>query len=206
MSATTEDRRESQRRALIVEAERAIAAHGPGALKARELAAEVGVSLGAIYNLVEDLDELALRVDSRTLARLDAALGAAAEQATRAAAPGREAASRHLVAIALAYRRFADENANLWRALFDFQRHEGRPPPDWAAGEQMALFRHIKEPLNALMPQADEAARLATSATLFSAVHGVVWLAYQKRLVAVPLDKLDSEIERLVSAIADGLR
>jgi AcrR family transcriptional regulator len=206
MTTPIEDRREAQRRALVEAAERAIAANGPGALKARELAAEIGVSLGAIYNLVADLEELALRVASRTLGRLDQALEAAAREATEFAAPGREAARSHLVAIALAYARFVENNENLWRSLFDFERVSSRPPPDWAAGEQMALFRHIRAPLIALMPEADDHARAVTSATLFSAVHGVVWLAHQKRLVAVPLPDLQAELTRLVTAIADGLR
>lgn len=79
---------------------------------------------------------------SGPLSRLDAA----AREAMESRAPGGEAAARHLAAIALAYRRFASENANLWRALFDFERG-GRPPPDWVAGEQIALFRHIATPL-----------------------------------------------------------
>lgn len=205
MSSRIADRRLAQRAALIEAAERAVVREGLAGLKARELAREIGVSLGAIYNLVEDLDELALRVASRTLSRLDVALDAAAREATRTTRPGRESAGRHLVAIALAYRSFASENENLWRALFDFERGGGRPPPDWAAGESMALFRHIREPLATLMPGADDSARAVTSATLFSAVHGVVWLAFQKRLVATPMDRIDAELERLVRAIAAGL-
>lgn len=206
MSTRIAERRDSQRAALIVAAERAIASGGLAGLKARDLAVEIGVSLGAIYNLVEDLDELALRVASRTLSRLDQALDAAAREATEAREPGRDSAARHLIAIALAYRRFASDNENLWRALFDFERGGGRPPPDWAAGESMALFRHIRAPLAVLMPDAGDSARAVTSATLFSAVHGVVWLAFQKRLVAVPMDRLDDELTRLVEAIAVGLR
>lgn len=206
MSTRIAERRDSQRAALIAAAERAIARGGLAELKARDLAVEIGVSLGAIYNLVEDLDELALRVASRTLSRLDQALDAAAREATEAREPGRDSAARHLVAIALAYRRFASDNENLWRALFDFERGGGRPPPDWAAGESMALFRHIRAPLAALMPDAGDSARAVTSATLFSAVHGVVWLAFQKRLVAVPMDRLDDELTRLVEAISVGLR
>ena len=41
-----------------------------------DLEACVGCSLGAIYNLVADLEELVLRVSQRTLAALDAELDA----------------------------------------------------------------------------------------------------------------------------------
>jgi AcrR family transcriptional regulator len=47
-------------------------------LKAREIADKAGCALGAIYNLVEDMDEIVLRVGTRTLGRLDNALSEAA--------------------------------------------------------------------------------------------------------------------------------
>ena len=70
MSKTLE-RRAKQLEALISAAEKAIAAKGLAGLKSRELAAEIGVANGAVFNLVDDMDELVLRVGSRTLARCE---------------------------------------------------------------------------------------------------------------------------------------
>ena len=47
-------------------------------LKAGEVADKAGCALGAIYNLVEDMDEIVLRVGAHTLGRLDDALSKAA--------------------------------------------------------------------------------------------------------------------------------
>ncbi len=76
MSKTVE-RRAKLREELILAAEKSISASGLAGLKSRELAREIGVANGAVYNLVEDMDELILRVGSRTLSRLDAVLSAA---------------------------------------------------------------------------------------------------------------------------------
>src|SRR3569833_3946631 len=76
MSKTLE-RRSKQREQLIEAAERAMAAKGLAGLKTRDLAQEIGVANGAVYNLVADVDDLVLMVGSRTLARLDDALSAA---------------------------------------------------------------------------------------------------------------------------------
>jgi len=75
-------------------------------LKTRELAREIGVANGAVYNLVEDMDELILRVGSQTLARLDASLSAAEAQ-------GPASPRDTLVRIAVAYCDFAAENLEL---------------------------------------------------------------------------------------------
>src|SRR5260370_16698173 len=67
------ERRAKLREALILAAEKSIAKGGLAGLKTRDLAREIGCANGAVYNLVEDVDELILRVGSRTLSRLDAA-------------------------------------------------------------------------------------------------------------------------------------
>ncbi|HEV7338097.1 MAG TPA: TetR/AcrR family transcriptional regulator [Bosea sp. (in: a-proteobacteria)] len=199
---TTAARRDRQREQLIEAAERTIAEKGLAGLKARELAQEIGCALGAIYNLVRDMDELVLRVGSRTLARLDEALGHASQGAL-AAAP--EDAAGRLVAIALAYSAFARENPRLWRTLFEHRMVEGAEVPDWAVAEQMQLFRHIMAPLAALLPEAGEPQRLLLGRTLFSAVHGVVAIGLEEKLVAVPRRELDHQIETLVRLVCAGL-
>ncbi|MDE2361451.1 MAG: TetR/AcrR family transcriptional regulator [Hyphomicrobiales bacterium] len=190
----------NQRKALVDAAERAIAEGGTASLRARELAREIGAALGAIYNLVADLDELYLRVATRTLARLDEAL-AASTDGGRVADP-----VERLVAIALAYRRFASENLHLWRALFEHRMAPGKPLPDWALTDQMQLFRHIVEPLTTLSPRETEAQRMAAAHTLFSAVHGVVLLGLEEKFVGVPPDLLDAQISWLVRTTCRGLR
>lgn len=199
---TTAARREQQRIQLIDAAERAIAERGLAGLKARELAREIGCALGAIYNLVADMDELILRVGSRTLTRLDEALSAAESEGAPASA---DAAADTLVAVALAYCAFARDNLQLWRVLFEHRMAEGAVVPDWAVSEQMTLFRHILEPLGVLLPDRAEPERMLMSRTLFSAVHGVVAIGLEEKLIAVPRRDLDRQIEGLVRLVCRGL-
>jgi AcrR family transcriptional regulator len=199
---TTAARRERQRIQLIDAAEQAIAERGLAGLKARELAQQIGCALGAIYNLVADMDELVLRVGSRTLTRLDAALSAAESEAPPASA---DAAADRLVAVALAYCAFARDNLQLWRVLFEHRMAEGAIVPDWAVSEQMTMFRHILEPLSVLLPDRGEPERMLMSRTLFSAVHGVVAIGLEEKLIAVPRRDLDRQIEGLVRLVCRGL-
>ncbi|MGL4812253.1 MAG: TetR/AcrR family transcriptional regulator [Beijerinckiaceae bacterium] len=195
-------RREGQRAALIEAAERRIAEGGLQALKARDLAQEIGVALGAIYNLVADMDELVLLVASRTLAKLDVALAAAAQ-------PGRgedQDPCATLVGIAIAYRQFATTHEKLWRALFEHRMREGKDLPDWAVVDQMSLMQYILRPLKALMPTASPETLKAMASTLFSASHGVVALGLDRKLVAVPEAQLDAQLTLLVRTVCAGLQ
>lgn len=197
MSVSSE-RRDKHRDALVEAAERKIAASGMASLKARDLAGEIGISLGAIYNLVGDMDELIQRVMLRTLRRLEGEL----EVARHGAKGG---AVDELIALALAYRRFASSNLHLWRSLFEHRMPAGSLVPDWLVDQQMLLFRHIDEPLAALQPGYSREARALKTRTLFSAVHGIVALGLEEKLVAVPLADLDQQLRSFVRATCAGL-
>jgi AcrR family transcriptional regulator len=192
------ERREKLRESLILAAERSIAAKGLAGLKTRELAREIGCANGAVYNLVEDMDELILRVGSRTLERLDAAL-------TDAESKGATSPGETLVRIAIAYCDFAADNLELWRALFEHRMAPGKPIPDWAVDQQMDLFRHIYRPLATLFPERSAAELGVTARSLFSAVHGMVALGLEQKLIAVPVEALRNEIAIIVRAMIEGL-
>lgn len=196
MSKTLE-KREKQREALIEAAERRIAAGGIAGLKTRDLARDIGCANGAVYNLVEDVDDLILRVGSRTLSRLDAALTAAEGEVV--------APDETLARIAVAYCDFAAGDPELWRALFEHRMQPGKDVPEWAVAEQLELFRHIYRPLAVLFPKRSPAELGVTARSLFSAVHGMVALGLEQKLVAVPLDVLRSEVARIVRATVRGL-
>ena len=193
------ERREKLRESLILAAERSINAGGLAALKTRELARDIGCANGAVYNLVADMDELILRVGSKTLTRLDASL-------TQAESNGPASPVETLVRIALAYCDFAAENTGLWRALFEHRMAPGKPVPEWAIDEQMALFRHIYRPLAALLPKRSADELGVTARSLFSAVHGMVLLGLEQKLIAVPVEALREEIAVMVRAMVEGLK
>jgi AcrR family transcriptional regulator len=192
------ERREKLRDALILAAERMIAERGLPSLKTRDLAREIGVANGAVYNLVEDVDELILKVGSRTLARLDAALSAAEQN--EPASP-----AKRLVRVAIAYCDFAADNLELWRALFEHRMAPGKPVPEWAIREQMELFRHIYAPLAELFPKHSSDELSIRARSLFSAVHGMVALGLEHKLIAVPIGALRHEIATIVNAMVNGL-
>ena len=195
VTAATASRREAQLEALIAATEKRIIAGGVKSLKARDLAADIGVALGGLYNIVDDMDALLLLVSSRTLRRLgDAAEAKTAHlpMATRA-----EAVER-LVAVAHSYQAFAQENLELWRMVFELRLDN--PLPEWAAQDQLRLFRHIALPLAAIMPELDTIALTVRARTLFAAVHGIVTIGLEERLIAVPLQRLADEIAWLTRA------
>lgn len=197
-------RRRKLRDALIDAAERTIEAEGLRGLKARELAYKVGCAVGAIYNVVTDLDDLIFAVNARTLEQLEAKLTAAG--ATGAAgAPGIEGATAQLVRLALAYLEFAAAHTLRWRAVFDHQPLAGREMPDWYLAEQLRLFGYVEAPLRVLLPSAAPDRRAMIARSLVSAVHGIVVLGLEEKLQLIPLPVLREQVTLLVGAMGRGL-
>ena len=70
--------------------------------------------------------------------------------------------------------------------------------------QQQGLFAEVEQPLTVLLPELDEGARRVLARTLFSAVHGIVGLGLEEKLVSLPLPDLRSQLAAAVRAIAAG--
>ena len=199
--ANQADRYAALRTRLINAAERTIAERGLAALKARDLAAEAGCAIGTIYNVFKHLDALVLAVGSRTLAMLDAALEAARSRGPYSSA---EEAIADLVRLALAYLNFAARHQVRWRALFEHRISGAHSLPDGYVEQQRVLFAQVEGPLAMLLPGLDDEQRRVLARTLFCAVHGVVALGLEEKLVSLPLSDLRRQVVAIVRAIARG--
>jgi len=196
------ERRQLLKDALISAAERTIETHGLGGLRARALAFQVGCAVGAIYNVVTDLDDLIFAVNSRTLAALERDLAAAEQCSSKAQEP---AAVDRLVRLGTAYLTFAATHTLRWRALFEHRLPEGKPMPDQYLEKQRQLFRHVEEPLSELQPHLSRERQALVARSLFSAVHGMVMLGLEEKLQTVPLESLREQIAFIVSTIGRGM-
>lgn len=181
---------------LIVAAEQRIEASGLASVRARDLAAEVGCSVGAIYNVFADLNALILAVNGRTFHKLGKTISASLE-GTEALPP-----VDRLIRMSIAYQAFADDNALLWRALFDIDMTDGTVP-DWYAKELDLLFANIAKPVAELFPELEGRELDLMVRALFSSVHGIVLLGLQNRISGVSRRNVERMIEQILRRIGN---
>lgn len=191
MARKTEERRAALAESLIEAAHGIIADKGLGELKARELANRAGCSLGAIYNVYDDLTALVMAVNGRTFRALSEAVAASQE--------GMEQAEPHarLIAMSHAYLAFAADHTHLWRALFDLEMPRDSDVPAWYLAELGKLFAYIDAPVAALYPDQSATDRDLMVRALFSSVHGIVLLGLEQRISGLPRD----QIERMITVL-----
>lgn len=192
MAQDTQDRRSKLRQTIIGIAARTVAEHGLQALKVRDLATQAGCSLGAVYNVFADLDDVAMEVNRLTFRRLAAFVFA--QIGNLDTLPPRDA----LISIGKAYAAFARENRLSWAAMFDISLTDSDDVPNWYRAELGRLFHLIAEPAARLRPDLSPADLELAARALFSAVHGIVLLSLENRMSGVPEADVDRMIDLLI--------
>jgi len=201
----TQERRQALGVALVDAAEKAIAARGLAGLNARDLARDVGCALGAIYNVFPDLDSIVYEVNARTLAAFEAFV---ADRAPHSQGRGRrrDGPVTELVGLAGAYLDFAVANQPRWRALFEHRISAPRANvPEWYRADQDRMFGLVERPLADLRPDLGERERALFARTMFSAVHGVVILGLDEKLMSLPVAVIARQVRAFVEALGNGL-
>ena len=201
----TAARREELREALLSALERTVVAQGWQALRARDLAREVGCAVGAIYNVFPDLDALIFAAKGRTLELLDRELGQAVDAVAAAGSVTPEIATRQLLALAETYLRFAIDHSPLWRMLYEHRATPGTEVPPWYRDRVSALFDHLDAPLRTIAPDLAADKRGLLGRALFSAVHGIVVLGLEERIDRMSHAAIAGQVATIVRACVAGL-
>jgi AcrR family transcriptional regulator len=203
----TVERREALKRSLVAAAEQAVRKQGLAGINARDLARRAGCALGAIYNVFPDLDAIVYEVNSRTLSAFERFLAARRRRGTAAAGDDRQRAIDDLVDLATAYLDFAKANQPRWRALFEHRlATPGARLPEWYVEDQRRLFGLVEEPLAALRPDLSAPDRRALARAMFSAVHGIVTLGLDEKLMSLTVADLAGHLTTVVTALGRGLQ
>jgi len=190
------EKKKGRRRALILEIARGlIASKGLRSLKVRDVAEAADCSIGSIYNEFGDFDGVILTVNRETVQALTA----------RLAAVPKGDPIRQLHGFAATYLDFATEHPNLLRSLFEHRMEEDRPFPEDILIMVMSAFNLMHEPLERLMPGRDPKDMALLSRIMFSAVHGIISLGLEERMVAVPPESLRQQVAQFVDTHLKGL-
>ncbi len=193
---SSREQKKGKRRLQLLEIARGlIEANGLRSLKVRDIAEAADCSIGSVYNEFGDFDGLILTVNRETVQALSARLVAVAA----------EDPIRQLHGLAATYLDFATEHANLLRSLFEHRMEEDRPFPEDILIMVMQAFALMHEPLVRLMPGKDPAEVALLSRMMFSAVHGIISLGLEERMVAVPPEKLRQQVAQFVDTHLAGL-
>jgi len=191
MGRRNEHSREELRDLALRAAADIVSESGAAALSMREVARRIGYTVGALYIVFENLDDLIVGLNEQTVIELREALERIRGRANQPA--------QNLRLLVAAYLGFALLHTARWRLVFEHRLPEGQKAPPTYAGHTAAIFalvgRHLRD---AGVAKDDDAAReLATA--LWSGAHGICMLAVTGKLHIVT----QASVQRLLDVLLD---
>jgi AcrR family transcriptional regulator len=161
---------------------------GAAALSMREVARRIGYTVGALYLVFENLDDLIVHLNERTVIELRAALERIHVRANQPA--------QHLRLLVAAYFGFALLHTARWRLVFEHRLPDGQKAPPTYAGQTAAIFTLVERLLRQCAP-GGHSAELATA--LWSGAHGICMLAVTGKLQVAT----QASVQKLLDVLLD---
>ena len=174
---------------IIEAAEQFIEERGYKEFSVRELAVRLGIKAASLYNYIENIDELSRDVGLKALGELTGR--------QRQAAAGKERGEA-LLALAVAYRSFAQERPQLYKVLMDL--------PDMEDRKLLHTGGEIIAPLMSVLEQyaVTDEDRMRYQRILRSIMHGFADLEAAGYFAHFPIDN-DESYRLAIADVADRL-
>jgi AcrR family transcriptional regulator len=188
--------REEIRHMALDAAEAIVATHGYRGFSARKVAAAIHYTVGTLYLVFENLDDMILHVNGRTLDELLAWLK---ERQGDAHEP-----KPALFALASAYIAYAEAQSPRWNMLFEHVAEKGEVLPEWYLEKLGKVFGLVEAALQTLARDPVEIRRAAR--VLWAGVHGICVLKIRQRMNLMGGQDAEAMAHMLIENFLSGFR
>lgn len=195
MARRSEHTQEEIRQMVLNAAEAIVAEEGPGALKVRNIALEIGYTVGSVYMVFDNMADLILHLKGRTLDSI----------AEHLVQPARNlSAEQSLLQLAQAYLYYAKHHHHRWQMLFAPHPNQVESLPGWYLEKIEHLFQPVEQQLQRLQAQATPTQLSQAARTLWSGVHGTCFLALSGSLKATGAQDAEAMVTLLTQNFIHG--
>jgi len=186
---------EAQIKEMVLQAAKTLVTEeGVGALKVREIAMEIGYTVGCIYKVFDNMADLILQLKAMTLDDLAAQL---------AQIPTTLPPEQHLLALMQTYLAFARQNFHRWQML-STQRLTVEPLPVWYQDKQAAIFQSIELFFQQLAVNTTAAQQQQAARILWASVHGLCSLSMTEKDNPTRTAEIEHDVLRLTQSFIAG--
>ena len=196
MARRSDHSREEIREMALSAAEQIVVEQGYKGLSARKIAAAIGYTVGTLYLVFQNLDDLILHINARTLDRLHARM-------THSQTNSGDARD-YLLQLGQVYIRFANDDPHRWALVFEHRFSEDQAVPAWYQEKITRMFALVEEGLEPLAKQRPQQEITQAARALWGGVHGICILALTDNLGAAGVDSVQELAQSLISNYLEG--
>ncbi len=157
-------------------AQKILEQEGRSALNARHLAQRVGYSVGTLYNVFKNMEDLIFHINANTMEGLKVFLLSAIEKAN--------SPKQLAKVIGSSYLEYARRNVHVWNLLFEYQVDRDENLPYWYQQKVKEVFHVVEGALEDLLSHLSMDRRKIRRATrtLWAGLHGICLLELNGKL------------------------
>ncbi|MCH2037085.1 MAG: TetR/AcrR family transcriptional regulator, partial [Rickettsiales bacterium] len=174
---------------IIQAAQELVVQHGYDELSARKISGKINYTVGTLYNVFYNLDDIILHVNALTLDKIYDYLNNESD----------------ITSLAKGYLSFSRQYYNEWNMLFQHHLPQDQEIPEWYQERIDKPFLLCIEFLKRSAPMS-EAELVMHSRIIWSSVHGICALYHANKLRAIKEDDPEEMVSRFITTYLNGLK
>ena len=197
MARRNDHSRDEIRDMAITAAIKVLRDEGVNGLSTRKVASAIGYTVGTLYLVFRNVDEMLLHVNATTLDELYFLLSAELDKPITPA--------QKIKNMSLSYLEYARLNHARWSLLFTHQIPPEETIPHWFDDKVKGLFGLVSVPLREMLPGLQPEDCIRAVRVLWSGVHGACDLGLSDKLTLGGEVKTEDLIDSLVENYLNGM-
>lgn len=198
MGRRSEHSREEIRDMAIEAAARIVEKEGYQSLTARKVAAKIGYTVGTLYHVFKNFDDLVMNLNARTI---DEMAGLIQQQVKRKRNP-----EVRIRTMAEYYVQYATDHPDRWRLVFEHEPPRGMPTPPQLKERRDVMFEMVADNLRELAPERIPQEVSHTATALWSGIHGICILALTGKLYLGGAFSMVKLMDTLIASVVGEFR
>jgi AcrR family transcriptional regulator len=198
MGRRSDHSRDEIRAMAIAAAAKHVETEGFQSLTARKVASQIGYTVGTLYHVFRNFDDLIIHLNAETIDEMAALI----QQNTRR----KRNPENRIRAMAEYYVKYATDHPDRWRLVFEHQAPRGLPTPPQMKERRDVMFEMVADYLREISPGRPHQEVDHTATALWSGIHGICILALTGKLYLGGAFSMVKLIDTLIDSVLNEFR
>jgi AcrR family transcriptional regulator len=179
---------------ILTAAQGIVIDHGYSALTVRKIAHNINYTVGTIYMLFTNMDDLVIQIKAATLDDITTQIGQI----------GNYPPEQYIEEMAKTYLKFASQNFNRWSMIFEHRLPEGLAAPLWYQQKIEDAFLRLEGQFKRLTPSCPDIQTHRAARALWGGIHGICVLSLNDRMNSLDIYDIENNVVLLVRNFVIG--
>lgn len=198
MGRRSDHSRDEIREMAIAAAAKHVETEGFQSLTARKVASSIGYTVGTLYHVFRNFDDLIIHLNAETIDEM----GALIQQQTRK----KRNPEVRIRTMAEFYVKYATDHPDRWRLVFEHRAPRGLPTPALMKERRDVMFEMVADNLREISPGRIPQQIDHTATALWSGIHGICILALTGKLYLGGAFSMVKLIDTLIDSVLHEFR